>query len=219
MDRRPNQRSVAGDRRWSTHLMTVLVTVLSLVLTTGCASRTVVEADAADAFAGVPEDFSLDVLVETGVNRTDDDVAHRRAGRFIVFPDGSLHYGSDLPAGSDQRPAEQRVLSRGDMARLWSMVREAGLGERASAEAPVNDRLLSVGADEILTIVTITANGDRWSALRRTTGPDGDPVTRPLLRRLAQLAWATDVPPPDRTIAPRRYDFGPDPYARYRFQR
>jgi hypothetical protein len=228
MDRRLNHRTDAtvatdgngaGARLRLPHLMTVLTIVLSAVLATGCGSRAVVRPDAADVFAGVPEDFSLDVVIEPGVNRVDEDLAHRRAGRFIVFPDGALHYGSDVPEGSDQRPVEQRVLSRGDMARLWSTVREAGLGDRAVAEAPVNDRFVTVGADDILTIVTITANGDRWSAIRRTTGQDDDPVTKPLLRRLAQLAWATDVRPPDRTIAPRRYDFGPDPYARYRFQK
>ena len=33
---------------------------------------------------------------------------------------------------------------------------------------------------------------------------------------LAGLAWATDVPETPRSVGARRYDFGPDPYARYR---
>ena len=39
---------------------------------------------------------------------------------------------------------------------------------------------------------------------------------RETIRRLAALAWATDLPSNETFVAPIRYDFGPDPYARYR---
>ena len=42
------------------------------------------------------------------------------------------------------------------------------------------------------------------------------PWAAALVRHLAGLAWATDLPQKRIRTIPRRYDFGPDPYARYR---
>ena len=43
-----------------------------------------------------------------------------------------------------------------------------------------------------------------------------NPRMRAALRAIAALAWASDVPPDDTIRFPERYDFGPDPWARYR---
>ncbi|MHC4909731.1 MAG: hypothetical protein ACYTF9_08450 [Planctomycetota bacterium] len=37
-----------------------------------------------------------------------------------------------------------------------------------------------------------------------------------LVRHLAALVWARDDAGERRVVVPRRYDFGPDPYAMYR---
>ena len=43
-----------------------------------------------------------------------------------------------------------------------------------------------------------------------------DPRIQSALRAIAALAWASDVPPDDTIRFPERYDFGPDPWARFR---
>jgi hypothetical protein len=45
---------------------------------------------------------------------------------------------------------------------------------------------------------------------------DEDPRLRAAIRRIAALAWAADLPPDGVPRYPERYDFGPDPWARYR---
>jgi hypothetical protein len=37
-----------------------------------------------------------------------------------------------------------------------------------------------------------------------------------LVRELAALAWANELPNDRVMVIPKRYDFGPDPYERYR---
>ena len=66
-------------------------------------------------------------------------------------------------------------------------------------------------------LLALTGQGERWGYQRTTD------INRPansaigsLARHMAQLAWISDVPPQQSPIIPRRYDFGDDPYQRYR---
>ena len=73
--------------------------------------------------------------------------------------------------------------------------------------------------------------GGSDEAIAARLGPDGDlwvlseshlpgvALPRAVLLRIdanGGLAWATDDPPLETMVMPRRYDLGPDPYARYR---
>ena len=66
-------------------------------------------------------------------------------------------------------------------------------------------------------LLAVTGNDDRW-VFTRSYGPGDatDPALTELIRHLADLAWADDLPEGRIIVQPRRYDLGPDPYARYR---
>ena len=87
------------------------------------------------------------------------------------------------------------------------------------------------GADEVIQILEFRRHDRDWIIVERfvipedaqagTTGPSGslsgqDPRMRAALRSIAAIAWASDEPPDDTIRFPERYDFGPDPWSRYR---
>lgn len=165
----------------------------------------------ADVFGVVPADFTLDVIVFEPEAEGADGIA-AVSSRYVLFPDGALHYGTALPDRTDRLPPFRRVLTRSDVGRLWGLIVSSGLTEAGISNGAATARLHPTGG-EATTMMTVAASGERF-----TIASDEVAVAAPLdtvVRRLGQLAWASDLDE-TRVIAPRRYDFGPDPYAVYR---
>jgi len=197
-------------------LGTILIVLVMTVLH-GCASDpSAVAGEQVDAFAVAPDDFTLDVLILPGEDRLDETLVHRRQGRFTLFPDGSLHSGIVSLDDADRLPPPTRLLDRADVARIWSLLEQSGVSTSATGQPPRDERDLAVDDDAIVTVLSVHANGDRWQVVRTMRDDTDDAVVAPIVRRLARLSWATDQPLSRRKIQPRRYHFGPDPYAQYR---
>ena len=166
----------------------------------------------------VPADFSLDLIVwaDDGRDlRQPDDAPPVRAGRFILFCDGSLHWSGRVEDPEDEMPPLRRILRRADMAALWTLIRQLGMDDATRATPAVNVRLVEPPPGEVLYLAVLTGDGQRWAFQRQAPSRDQpDPAMTSLVGRLSELAWAdlVDVVP----VIPRRYQFGPDPYARYR---
>ena len=192
--------------RMHTRLRTALASVLIAVLC-GCAAGPVVS----DPYATVPPDFSLDLVVLASTVEVSPVDPEQRSGRFLVWVDGSLRW-APVPRGL---PPWRRTLERREMAALWSLVKQLGMDGPDGADPPTNHKLIEQAPDETIYLLMITADGDVWGYVRRIdAGETPDPAMVQLVRHLATLAWA-DSPPPAAAV-PRRYDFGPDPYERYR---
>jgi hypothetical protein len=133
-----------------------------------------------------------------------------------VFPDGSLHAGPAQRGAATSLPLRRRVLSTDDMAALWALVQAHGVSD---ADNSSNLRAPAAGPapGELRYRIEFTANDRRWAMLR-SSGPGEvpDPDAVAIIRHIAALAWETDAPPQRVMVAPRRYDLGPDPYAKYR---
>jgi hypothetical protein len=179
------------------------------------------------AAGGAPTDFTLDVSVLTGADVSPRAEAHLRQSRIVVFADGSLHYGTGEALDANDLPGVTRLLDRRQMADVWRMVQEAGLGEPASGAGAVNMEMLEAGSNEIVYAATIAAHDERWIVVERfkagqdVEGGGAGGVVPPaelmrLIRQMARLAWATDEEEAEVVVSPRRYDFGPDPYSQYR---
>ena len=197
--------------------------IVGLVIVAGCAppgpttspGLTSNEADPLN----VPADFSVDMVVwvdvDAGEDRAVGGEAGLRPGRFILFCDGSLHWSGRVDHPEDQMPRLRRILRRGEMSALWTLIRQLGMDETTHATPLVNIALAEPSPDHVVYLVVLTAFGERWAFQRRSpaeTPPD--PAMASLVKRLEELAWADDrraVP-----LMPPRHDFGPDPYARYR---
>ena len=167
-----------------------------------------------DPLAGIPRDFQLDVRVLVGRNVDDRDRLERRASHIVLLPDGSLHavVGSDVVPGS--RPGLSRVLYRDQVADVWALLGRLGIiGEGEPVTGPVR----VPGAKEIVYVVEYTMNNDRRRIVQRVLSPEArESANTVLVRTLGALAWLRDAPLQDSTVEPLRYDFGPDPWARYR---
>jgi hypothetical protein len=182
-----------------------------LILAGGC---TTAPEPATDPLGAAPTDLTVDVVIHCGPDAARPEV-QRRSGRLVLFPDGSLHYGA--AAFADTLPPKVRSVSRRDLAEVWSLIRHLGLADETEAIRPINIDLLPPASEGVTYVVTIRADGDRWVFVRESSeGETLDPASVQLIRRLAELAWASDIPPEQVTIMPRRYDLGPDPYERYR---
>ncbi len=143
---------------------------------------------------------------------------HLRSGRYVMMADGSLYTGEVVtyPA-ADQLPGLTRRLSRAQVAELWSSLKQSGLASPDIGDEVRNAKLIKPDPGELVYTLIFTGGGQRWSVLRRTFDDDSaDPLAADLIRRLAELAWESDEPHRAMMIAPRRYDFGPDPYIRFR---
>ena len=185
-----------------------------------------------------PEDGVIAAAVVVG-----SDLGHRiqrdpaswpvevRPSRAVILADGSLRADVGPSLGVDDRPGVTRHLRRSQLVSLWKRLEDLGFAEVTSANFDRNPNLLVPGPDEVIQILEIRRNGRDWmivdrftvaeDADRGTNGPDGtlaaeDPRMRAALRAIAALAWASDAPPDDTVRFPERYDFGPDPWARYR---
>ncbi len=203
---------------------TINRSLVGLLLLTGCAAsgpptqRTGVTSSQVDPLE-VPADFSLDLTIwadDAGAGpRQPGPDPHLRAGRFILFCDGSLHWSGRVEHPEDEMPPLRRILRRADMAALWTLIRQLGMDDVTKATPAVNVRLVEPPPREVLYLAVLTGDGQRWAFQRHAISPDQpDPAMTRLVGRLSELAWGdlVDVVP----LTPRRYDFGLDPYARYR---
>lgn len=198
------------------------------IMLAGCSApprSAAVDKSATDPIGAVPDDFSIDLTILTGSPRLIDPrvppppprEVHHRPSRYIVLADGSLHYGADERRGADWRPGFARRLDRQQMSDLWLLLRQSGLAAPAAGEPPRNNALIEADRDELVYLLTVKRGGERWM-VHREIPMDGDleiPLTT-LIQRLAELAWVDPEREERPLIVPERYDFGPDPYARYR---
>jgi hypothetical protein len=207
-----------------------------LMAIAGCAGPNRV--DPADV-AALPDDFTLDVSVAAGRKVGTQHGAHLQPMRYVVTPDGALRSGdASISAGSsvDSLPGVIRMLNRQQMESLWALVREAGLADPSRREPPTNLALFAAPDDQTIYLAQIQASEVNWSVrgpapitlaaadhstADHSTEPTEsiasvDPTLTALVKRLAALAWVSDEPAGAQRPPPVRYDFGPDPYARYR---
>ncbi|TVQ54279.1 MAG: hypothetical protein EA377_06075 [Phycisphaerales bacterium] len=190
----------------------LLLTVLSF----GCA--TAPPAANADPFAAAPEDFSLDltVLVGRGV-AAEDRIGTNRPMRIVLFADGALHAEFDRAMNANTVPGYVRTLSRGQMASLWTELRQLGFAEPAAADPTINFTTVEARRNDVVTLLAMTGDESRWIFTRsRSYDEESEGAFRTLTDRLAALAWAPPAVTGRRMIQPERYDFGHDPYERYR---
>jgi hypothetical protein len=173
---------------------------------------------AADPLGAIPHDLMMDVLIVSGDGWYDelDEPVTRRTGRFVIFADGSLHYGEGR-AFIHELPPEVRVLSRADLAELWSLADQLGWADPEAGERPTGlDPAQWRGAETVYR-VDVRANDRRWQFERVLVEPGArDAAAETLVRALAVLAWVEEGPVLPPSIMPQRYDLGPDPYERYR---
>lgn len=200
------------------------VLLAGLVLSTGCAAKPAARPPVVGVTTSqddplvVPADFSVDLTVwarTPGTTGQPPAATNTRPGRFILFCDGSLHWSGRVDHPEDEMPPLRRVLRRGDMAALWTLIRQLGMDDMTNSTPLVNVHLVEPPAGEVLYLAVLTGEGQRWAIQRQAAAADRpDPAMASLVGRLTELAWggAAEGGPG----APRRYDFGPDPYARYR---
>lgn len=181
----------------------------------GCAAPPATPLAEDPALGALPVDLAIDVTILPGQGVGAFSEAHRVRAKYILFPDGSLHGDEGASMGVLVRPALARVLTREEMADVWFVARETGFAELDAAEFDGNPAFLSPARDELLTILTVTAEGRTRTFVRRSAPADVDASTRRMVRTLAALAFASDEPGFDRVIMPLRYDLGPDPYRRF----
>ena len=161
----------------------------------------------------VPDDFSVDLTILT---EEEGSAADLRNARYVVFPDGTLHYAARPGAGPNTLPPIVRRLDRRQMDGLWRRARQLGLADAGLGETPSNFNKVWTPWEGHIYLMAMTANDRYWNFTRRVEpGEELDPAIRAFIRDLAALAWAKD----DRDnikFDARRYDYGPDPYAVYR---
>lgn len=160
-----------------------------------------------------------------------------RPGRAIILADGSLRADVGPSVGVDDRPGITRHLRRPQLVSLWRRLDELGLGSEDAGNFTGNPKLIEVGDREVVQILQLRRADRDWIVLDRFTVPETEAETdeepsirrrfepdlsgensrmRAAIRAIAALAWASDLPPDDTVRFPERYDFGPDPWARYR---
>jgi hypothetical protein len=182
--------------------------------------RTIPAAEAAPALreeplGGAPEDLEIDVTVLVGKGLPEGLLVEERAGRYVLFPDGSLHAETGPYVNRTSRPGRARRLYQQQFSQMWAMCTQTGFADASLANGPANSDMIRPEKGERIIIVDINANGRRWSFVRLSQGQQPvDAATAKLVRTLAALAWIPDYT--FQEIAPERYDYGPDPYAPYR---
>lgn len=192
------------------------VLVVCLAGLTACAAP-----PAAEPLA-VPADFAVSIAI-AGPTAGPDAPPPGSAGRpldevtarYVLFCDGSLHWA---PGPWDPRtglPPLRRVLDASQSAGVWSLARQLGLADPANGTDPVDHNVLVAPPDHVVCVAVLRAGGKRW-AFRQTrrVGEPLDPALERFIDHLAALAWA--AVPLERPPSATWYDFGPDPYARYR---
>ena len=200
---------------FSGSLHRVLVLIVLALLLVGCASTDQASNTSdTDPLANVPQDFQVDVQVFVGRKVDDQDRLERRAAHIVMLPDGALHaaQGDEVILGA--RPGLARILYRDQMADVWVLMRHLDfIGEGEPPTGPIRPP----GTNEIVYVIEYTMNNDRRRIQKRNPSDKTmDGASTMLIRSLGALAWLRDAPMTDSAVAPIRYDYGPDPWARYR---
>ncbi len=184
----------------------IVAAAVAALVAGGCAASCPPEV----SLTAAPIDFSLDLTV---VQAHPAGLADGTPiARCVVFTDGTLHAeeSGGLPArGGALPPPYRRTLSIAQLDSLWALCRELEPG------APATGTGTSLEQPGVATCtVVVTADGGRRTCIEQAGDGErfGEPL-QALLRRAAELAW---VDAGAGRAKPRRYDFGPDPYARYR---
>lgn len=194
----------------------IITTLAAITLLASCTARQQVSND---PLAQVPDDLTLNVAVLPGPDAPMSSKAHLERGRFIVYPDGSLRYGAHDEYPVRWMPPLVRRLSRAQMAAIWNDLVNTGLGDPEAGTAPINMHLQTPPEKGWLYMVSIRADGRTWQFIEPVAKVDQlNPAIYQLVRDLAALSWASDLPDDEVVTVPKRYDHGPDPYAKYREQ-
>lgn len=170
----------------------------------------------------VPEGFSVNATVVRGAQAPPVPKVQERSGRWVLLPDGSLRAAAVETPDHADRPGRARTLRESEVEELWALAVRLGLADPGTSDPVGNAALLEAGPAEILQIVEFGVadpeTGARsWVFVHR--GPaesGGDAVLGTFVRALAERAWMADRPGDFDPPAAIRYDFGPDPHARYR---
>ena len=162
----------------------------------------------------VPDDFSVDITI---LSAQDGSAAESRTARYVLFPDGTLHYAARPGRGPNTLPPIVRRLSRTQVEAVWSRIRQLGLTEPAFADPVRNFRKVWPPVEGRIYLFAFTAGGQYWNFTRKVDpGAELDPALLAFLRTMGSLAWAQDTDLLPVKVKPRRFDYGPDPYAVYR---
>lgn len=162
----------------------------------------------------VPDDFSVDITI---LSAQDGSTAESRNARYVLFPDGTLHYAARPGRGPNTLPPIVRRLSRTQVNVVWSRIRQLGLTEPAMSDQIRNFRKVWPPVEGRIYLFAFTAGGQYWNFTRKVEpGEELDPALLAFLRVMGSLAWAQDTDTLPVKVKPRRYDYGPDPYAVYR---
>ncbi len=172
---------------------------------------------AVDPLSGAPADFTIDLTILRITDGEQTLPVHLRPSRFVLLPDGSLHFGLDDDRGVGWLPMQLRALNRAQVAGLWADLQQLGFADQAQSDPLTNWKFIEPQPDQVTYLLALTGHGERWG-FQRMIDVDGpsDSAIGSLARHLAHLAWTSDLPPQRSPIIPRRYDFGDDPYQRYR---
>lgn len=186
-----------------------------MMLAVGCAQKQRVSAD---PLGVAPTDFAIELTILTGPETFASNEVQLRQSRYVMFADGSLYQGDDVERlrGADWLPPLTRVLTRRQVAEIWSLAQQLGLTNPDNPTVEANFKLVQTAPDGVMYLTAITGWGERWTFVRPSSFDSPDPAMTHLARALAKLAWSSDQPASAAMIMPKRYDFGPDPYARYR---
>jgi len=181
-----------------------------------------------DPLGAAPTDFALELTILTPPPALSAATApatmpatavHLRQSRYVLFADGSLYQGDDPEhaKGADWLPPLTRVLTRRQVAEVWTLAQQLGFTDPDKSSGATNFKLASPPENgRVMYLATFGGWGHRWTFARPCTEADPDPAMTQLVRELAQMAWSSDLPAAAGYIMPKRYEFGPDPYARYR---
>ncbi len=166
---------------------------------------------------GASDAFILDATVLTGERASEQLRVEERQGRFVLMPDGALLAEISPEMGFDVRPGRARVLNESQVGELRSLLDQLGFLDISTANGRGNPGAVAAAPDEVVHILWLSDQGKEWWFVRRFNA-DGipDAASTRVLRTLAALGWMADRPAD--AFLPRRFDFGPDPYARYRTQ-
>jgi len=206
--------------------MSILLRLASLFLLilalTGCAAavdRPAVSTSG-DPLAAVPEDFTADLRVLTPaqqVGSKDQPIAP--PGRFVLLPDGALHAELNGAHRARRLPPFIRRLNARQRAEAWALLSELGYADPQRADAMINPVRIERPGSGAFYVLNLRGGQRQWMFTRRIgdgNGPDSAPGMQRLVDWLIERAWLDGEADGARMIAPRRYDFGPDPYARHR---
>ena len=180
----------------------------------GCAAQ---QQYAKDPLGDAPTDFSVDLTV-LGSKEQMDPAKLVQPSRFVLYADGSLHWGLDEGRGTAWIPPLRRTLSREQVAGVWSYAKQLGLTDSANAKPQGNlKRMSNPPSGSVMFVLDFTGGGDRWGYLQEMNlKAASSSALNDFARKLADLAWAGDSYSDRSLRVPRRYDFGSDPYAQYR---